>query len=339
MAKTASWTTWINLVAILWMGGEALAQTERPTHSFYLENDVFVGTDRHYTNGLRYQRMQIGHEIPRWARWALEDYFEVCQPNLGIDCYSLQKGFAVTQLMFTPEDVSGTELIRDDRPYGGWLRLESNFVLSDGKNQHRFDGVVGVIGQESFAGGAQRILHTIINSERPRGWGNQLDTEIGLMLLYRGSNSGFELWNGDETLRWFSASPHWVGAVGNVFTYGGGGGTVRLGYNITDPLSGPIPIQGVATTSTNSGPSWEIYAFAGVEGRALARNLFLDGNTFSNSHSVDKKTFVHDRETGVFIRWKRYVVVYRTITRSREFKLQDEEQHWGSLSFTIRGSF
>jgi lipid A 3-O-deacylase len=32
--------------------------------------------------------------------------------------------------------------------------------------------------------------------------------------------------------------------------------------------------------------------FASFEGRAVARNIFLDGNTFTDSHSIDKKTFV-----------------------------------------------
>lgn len=31
------------------------------------------------------------------------------------------------------------------------------------------------------------------------------------------------------------------------------------------------------------------YLFAGVEGRAVARNIFLDGNTFRDSRSVDKE--------------------------------------------------
>ena len=36
------------------------------------------------------------------------------------------------------------------------------------------------------------------------------------------------------------------------------------------------------------------YVFAGVDGRAIARNLFLDGNTFEGSRSVNKMNLVGD---------------------------------------------
>ncbi len=38
--------------------------------------------------------------------------------------------------------------------------------------------------------------------------------------------------------------------------------------------------------------------FAGAEGRALARNIFLDGNTFTDSPSVDSHAFVADFTAG-----------------------------------------
>ena len=41
------------------------------------------------------------------------------------------------------------------------------------------------------------------------------------------------------------------------------------------------------------------YLFAGLEGRAVFRNIFLDGNTFTDSHSVDSKHFVGDIQAGL----------------------------------------
>jgi len=37
-----------------------------------------------------------------------------------------------------------------------------------------------------------------------------------------------------------------------------------------------------------------MYLFAFVDGRAVGRDIFLDGNTFTDSHSVTRKTFVGD---------------------------------------------
>lgn len=36
-------------------------------------------------------------------------------------------------------------------------------------------------------------------------------------------------------------------------------------------------------------PEWEAYVFAGAEGRGVASNIFLDGNTFEDSHTVDRE--------------------------------------------------
>jgi len=40
------------------------------------------------------------------------------------------------------------------------------------------------------------------------------------------------------------------------------------------------------------------YVFAGVEGRAVARDIFLDGNTFQKSPSVDKEPLVGELAVG-----------------------------------------
>ena len=51
-------------------------------------------------------------------------------------------------------------------------------------------------------------------------------------------------------------------------------------------------------SDTDSGRDFGWYLFGGVEGRAVAHNLFLDGNTFAKSLSVQKKTFVADFQGG-----------------------------------------
>src|SRR3546814_3846176 len=38
-----------------------------------------------------------------------------------------------------------------------------------------------------------------------------------------------------------------------------------------------------------------LYHFVSAEGRLMVRNIFLDGNTFEDSHSVDKYPRVFDR--------------------------------------------
>jgi hypothetical protein len=72
--------------------------------------------------------------------------------------------------------------------------------------------------------------------------------------------------------------------------------------------------------------------FAGIEGRAMARNIFLDGNTFTDSPSVDKKTLVYDANVGVSLTYGKTQISYTLNWRSREFFAQDKSSLFGAIS-------
>ena len=74
-------------------------------------------------------------------------------------------------------------------------------------------------------------------------------------------------------------------ALGNVFTYAGAGAALRIGQQPRPRLRPAVhpaqPARRCALVKRRD--EWGWYLFAGVEGRAVARNIFLDGNTFSDS--------------------------------------------------------
>ena len=79
------------------------------------------------------------------------------------------------------------------------------------------------------------------------------------------------------------------------------------------------------------------YLFAGVDGRAVARNIFLDGNTFRDSHSVDKEIFVGDIQMGIVLTKGDVRLGYTHVFRSREFKTQKESyQQFGAVSLSFQ---
>jgi hypothetical protein len=75
--------------------------------------------------------------------------------------------------------------------------------------------------------------------------------------------------------------------------------------------------------------SWSV--FAGLEGRAVGRNIFLDGNTFRDSPSVDKKYFVGDANIGVALTYGRTQLTYTLNWRSEEFQGQDKPDIFGAI--------
>jgi hypothetical protein len=76
--------------------------------------------------------------------------------------------------------------------------------------------------------------------------------------------------------------------------------------------------------------------FAGVQGRAVARNLFLDGNTFEDSASVDRNPFVADFQTGVSISAGDWRIAYTYVWRTEEFETQPTRQDFGALAISVR---
>lgn len=72
--------------------------------------------------------------------------------------------------------------------------------------------------------------------------------------------------------------------------------------------------------------------------KAVVRDIFLDGNTFRESHSVDKKRFAGDAVLGGVARYKRVALHLSYVTRSREFATQIGRQRFGSaiVSYEVK---
>jgi lipid A 3-O-deacylase len=82
----------------------------------------------------------------------------------------------------------------------------------------------------------------------------------------------------------------------------------------------------------HKGFSW--YLFAGSQGRAIGRNMFLDGNTFRDSHSVDSKLFVADFQAGVAIAYGAARLSVAQIWRTKEFDGQDGHDEFGAVNLS-----
>jgi hypothetical protein len=80
---------------------------------------------------------------------------------------------------------------------------------------------------------------------------------------------------------------------------------------------------------------FSLYTFGAVSGRVVLRDIFLDGNTFTDSHSVDKEPLVADLCAGVCLVYGRFKVSYAQVVRTREFERQDEHHTFGSLTLSV----
>jgi len=77
------------------------------------------------------------------------------------------------------------------------------------------------------------------------------------------------------------------------------------------------------------------HLFGGFEGRAVARNIILDGNTFRDSRSVDKEPLVGDLQWGVAPTWREARLCYAHVHRPREFKMQGGHDEFGAVGLSM----
>jgi hypothetical protein len=307
----------------------AAEDSETGVLSLVFENDLFSDTDRNYTNGVRVSWLSGPDRTPEWALGAAR-WFPLF-PSGGV----VRTSYAIGQNMYTPRDITLEIPPLDDRPYAGWLYGSIGLIAETGRLLDQLELTLGVVGPASFADKTQKIIHKIADKNEPRGWDTQLENEPGVVVTYQRSWRGFvsESVSGFD----FNVTPHAGGAFGNVFTYANAGLMLRFGERL--PLDyGPPRIQpslpGSGFFIPQDGFGW--YLFAGVEGRAVARNIFLDGNTFRDSRSVDKEPLVGDLQFGVAITLQNVRLSYTHVLRTREFKSQAEDGDFGAFSVSAR---
>ena len=301
---------------------------EGGTFSFVLENDLFYNADRHYTNGVRASWLSPSRERSSLAVRAARLF------PLFPDTGAVRTEYAVGQNMYTPSDITLANPPRDDRPYAGWTYASVGLIAETGRRLDQLSLKLGVVGPASLAAETQRIVHEITGADDPRGWRTQLRNEPAVVLTYQRSWRGYA----SDTVHGLGVdvTPHLGGALGNVFTYANAGLTVRFGERL--PLDyGPPRIQpslpGSGFFLPSGGFSW--YVFAGVEGRVVARNIFLDGNSFRDSRSVDRKWLVGDLQYGLALTWNGVRLAYTHVMRTKEFDGQDTPSDFGAFSLSF----
>lgn len=324
------------VIAVAGPGVKAQPAADNPKAGFFsiqLENDLWGnGADRHYTHGTRILYMP-GTQAPEGLKkWLHRVPFFGQQNETFLE-------FSLGQNLFTPDDIEREQLIEEDQPFAGWLygsvaalsMIESKANYRSGNS---LELTVGVVGPSAGGEDVQRAVHRIVNTRTPRGWDNQLKDEPGVILTYT------RMWEYffRQKSRWSQTSlaPHTVYALGNIYTYMGTGVMLRVGHNLRSDFSPPTISPGFpGTTYFRRSEAFSWYVYTGIEGRAVARNIFLDGNTFRDSHSVDKNLLVADVQVGIAFRFKNIRLALSNVFRSKEFKGQAQISEYGAVNVTV----
>jgi hypothetical protein len=337
-------TAWFSLAL-----AQPLQAQEQDGHvlSFIEENDLYYNPfgrhqDRHYTQGFKLIYLEPGASPSWWARGTQLARFESWLPNVWMDPRGTNFGLLFGQNIFTPQNKTATNLVTDDRPYAAWMYMglaiqRRGVTAFDIPVLESFELDLGVIGPEAQGGRSQNALHQARNLKTFDGWGTELRTEPAFVLKY---GRAWKLAFNEASGRYFDFIPDFGTDLGTLRVAGNIGATARLGFNLPDDFGlQTIDSAIVLANGRNRGPVGA-YVFGQVEGRAIARNVFLDGNLFRNSYHVRKNPFVADLSYGAALTFgQHFDLSWTRVERTEEFDGQRGNDQFGSIMVRVKWGF
>ena len=297
-----------------------------------VENDSLgSGADRNYTSGVRFGWLQH-HQQPSLAARTID---KLVPFNLLNDTTTVAYSFG--QNLYTPKNISTPTPNPADRPYAGFLYGSVAVAAVNDNHGDNIEVTVGMVGPAALGHEGQRLIHTLLDGVRPEGWNHQLKNEPALMVSWE--RMWPDTYNAEMGDVVFRAAPYAGATLGNIFTYANTGLTFQLMPKKYKSQSTPQRIRpALAGNGYAAIPDGEFSwcVFAGLEGRLVGRNIFLDGNTFTDSASVGKKPLVGDANVGVAFDVGRALLSYALNWRSQEFYGQDNTDLFGSVGLSYR---
>jgi lipid A 3-O-deacylase len=311
---------------------EVLDSGRRNLVTLTVENDSLgEGTDKNYTSGVRLSYMDItqrsGGLIDR-----LDELFPFFTAN-----QTTAATFSIGQNLYTPDDISHRAQIPGYRPWAAFLYGSVGVATLTDDHVDDAELTLGVVGPWAQGEAAQRYIHDVMGFADPEGWDQQIENEPGIILSWRRRWPQWFIRESNGLS--FAVEPNVGGNLGNVYTLAEGGVTFRLAPAFDPWQDTPLLVRPSIPGSGFFQPqkekiSW--YLFGGTQGRIVARNIFLDGNTFKSGYGVDKNLCVLDLNAGAAVTLGNVRVSYTLVYRTKEFDGQDAASVFGGASVGYR---
>ncbi len=320
---------------------------ERTTWRFEIDNDVLFDKDNQISSGWSVQKHSAVAKsweelkgLPKFIRqWG------AALPTLTDEGLRYRAGIAVGQIIQTPDDDSRRDFNKDDVPYAGALTAQASWYAFNDDEFRGFELTLGVVGSPSLAEQTQKLAHTITGNDEPKGWDHQLKTEPVLNLNYMRKQKVWRRGNPADWAADVSVDGH--AGIGNMFTQASVALECRWGYNmprgfasVPDPIG--LSIHYIAALTPANPQAGSFYATLVLSGSAVVHNIFLDGNTFRDSHSVDKEPLVGLAVAGLHYERKNWGIHFNVVASTDDVDTDDApdaEGHERLGSITVEWRF
>lgn len=307
--------------------GAAISQAASPTPSasvfphtltLRVDNDAFDfwrlaynRPDEEYSSGVKID--YDGGDAPAWARGlfggrsACVVGARQCRTSrweLGQDIYTAER------FSESPIPPAGS------RRSAGWLYLTNGARRLDVNRFDELSLTLGVTGKPSLGETMQNLVHSIAPQyNRPVDWSDQIGFEPGVIVRYEHRRRVALVDN--PTFGW-EFLPRFGASAGNITTEGDVGFQTRFGWSLAHPW-------------LVERPNFSLAFLGGASEHAIARDIFLDGNTFSSGRRIAHKPLVTSAEAGIEMRYQWLTLMYRVQSDSRAYALGPAWHPWASM--------
>lgn len=325
------------------------AQTDSTDHSYLrmkIENDFLsLGnwSDRYFTNGLR-----IEYQSPE--RWKLKGLKKLYPLLPGKSSKKLKLSAIFQMSMFTPLDITKTEIQYGDRPYAGLAYFALGGISNDFPTGSRLttEYGIGMIGPATRQGQLQKSWHQwLIDHGRkteilPNGWHNQIANALAINIRTEYERILFSPVENIETIGGFEVN------FGTITNYVGLNANLRVGkfndyfYNSSglkmrnkSPSFEKFPARRPFYPN-NINRKWQYYFFAKPSFRFALNNSLLQGGLFAfskNPYTVPSdqlNRFYVNVEFGYGLVFNRTGLLFLQQFRSKEF-ITAQSTTWGTI--------
>lgn len=292
------------------------------------ENDsLYFRSDKHYTQGLRLSFLSPVL-APSDQMNGVFDFFAKMPTVFAASPAARRRVvWLFGQSIFTPKNLDIKPPDRHDRPYAGWLYIGSSLLEVNGNRLQNLELDLGVVGPFALGRQVQNDWHQFIGIHQAQGWSGQIQNEPGFVLTYERlwrMRAPLLHWENGGVQSGVDVVPQIGGTIGNVFDYAQAGAELRIGRHLEADF-GPVRVRPALSGTDYFDPAHldeqlGYYFYAGVGGRVVAHDIFLDGNSFRQSPHVEHKTLVADLQAGFSVFWSdRIRLNFSAVRRTDQF--------------------
>ncbi len=272
------------------------------------ENDLFVSTDRNYTQGYSFEF------VAPWLNKNPINYLLVRFVN-----EHNKYGLTIEGIGFTPKDIGSPEIQIGDRPYSSATVIKSFVIATNSVKRIRLSSAlsIGMIGQSTLGKETQVAIHKLTDSTIPNGWKHQIRNDF--VLNYQVNfekellNLKYAVLNGDAKIE-----------LGTLFT------NAALGCNLVVGKYRSIYAESAAKP-------FQLYLFI----QPLINFIGYDANLQGGVLNVKSPYTIADEDInrstfqcnyGLIMKFRKYYFEFSQTYLTKEFE-SGTNVRWGSIRF------